>query len=209
MHPLFARFDFANIASANSITGRNFPVDALVHNYGLNLSGGEAGVAMVCATSSNLPHSRPMLLAWRHPASGDLVRHVVQIRSPSKVRWIHAARIVAGMKGECANRPISAIEQQGNMSSKDGDSFPVSPPCKSTIASRIFACRPWPAFNFTALSYFSPKSCFHFLVNQWHGYVSHSVSLYVRGQGRALLTQRFRPIFLPNFAAKSKEYGYA
>lgn len=139
--------------------------------------------------------------------SGQRIFGVVGGRSPSKVSRVAARRVVARMQR------VSSLKGRGR---RHGESYSVGrvrlpftlPSSRHELAiSMGQPCDPQPAIIGSGDFNFHPKSGFCGVIHWNKIDVIHVADPLRCGQGRALLTQRFRPAFLSRIPVCSQGRG--
>lgn len=148
-----------------------------------------------------LLHYRGKFGGGQLPSLRAHISHIFLLSSPFKMVRVGASRVVARMHCNAPFRVAVARQYKGHVSSFD--IFASKPKISILSEGRT---SPIPALYMrrareNSAKSFGPCSTKKFFYQT----ISHVVSPYVRGQGRALLTQRFRPAFSSGILLCSQE----
>lgn len=187
MTPTFTRFYFGNLRAVDAVGTSKF---GLTHPRGAYLN----DILLSKLGSSALPSSR-----GNKPSLSGSFFEVLFLRSPSQMPWIYAWRVIARMERELVG-PMAGTTIDGQCSMGCLHSRPFA-----QIEESVAPCspaHPWPTFVGASLVNFGPETCSRFFSKFVYRKQSHGAESLRGGQGRALLTQRFRPVFLSRTARK-------
>lgn len=203
MRPRLSRLDASHVGSAYPEINGDFAVHPNISPYRPNGAFCQPRTAMPFTSSGNFSHDRAMLVAWNSTAPFDAVAGVFGISSPSEVSRINALRDIARVQRQRPSRARAPRQLQCNMGRQNRKRAPIETIRDAAIAASITAAGPQPATR--ANRKFSTKSVLERRVKNGHRVVSHvERSMFIRGQGRALLKQRFRPVLYGRFTVRSQ-----
>ena len=190
--PCLSGFDQADVTLRHAEVRGNLLMGASVLEDQSNGFGGHFGKVMLRPTLGYSPHGRLMHLSRNAPTSTKPVIRIVLSVTPPEVIRTHARRIVAGVKRilVCCGR--APIDQQRQPMRRNRHRLLVNLYRHTAIAAPVAASLPDPAI--AGSIYLRPKALFEAVRNFGYKANSHGAGPSRGGQGRALLTQRYRPV---------------
>ncbi len=203
MSPSFPQFNVVNGFSSNAVVPANRGAGSAISTYHVDLRFGQFGLRGLFTSRGDSQHVAPPFPRRIFTASRDFVGLVLKMGAPAQMLWVAARRIVAAVQGYLALRPWLPDDEKRNVR---GDAFSFVYVEKTIAPARL--CRfPFPALAIRTLFELRPKASLYNIVNPCNVNFSHGADPLRGGQGRALLKQRFRPVFLSRIQPFAQAVG--
>lgn len=192
MSPRFSRLYIAHSSARNSVISSNTFVLPVIASDRADLVFSQFGADMCEAPRRYRTHFRGMLMGRCAAGPRNLVVRIIPVSSPAEVFRVHAWRVVARVKGDKPLGSRLAGKGKGYVRSQKRDGLVRDERIRnSPVPLAISGSYPVPAG--TALFNLIPETGLKVSIKYGHKLVSHVADSLRCGQGRALLTQRFRP----------------